>query len=129
MAEDAARPILDQEFDSGTLSGLRAEVNMYALLAGLSERRATDVVLAVHELAANAVRHGAGGGRLRLWSVAGVLRCQVEDGHPPASSAESAYPWFIKPGQGLWLARQVADQMRVRSGARGTCATLTFGLP
>ena len=28
-----------------------------------------DVVLAVHELAANAIRHGAGVGRLRVWNL------------------------------------------------------------
>ncbi len=38
--------------------------------AGLSEDRASDVVLAVHELAANAIAHGAGHGRLRLWDLA-----------------------------------------------------------
>jgi anti-sigma regulatory factor (Ser/Thr protein kinase) len=126
MAGDAAPPILDLEFDSGTLSGLRAEVHVYALLAGLPEGRAADAVLAVHELAANAVRHGAGAGRLRIWSVAGGMHCRVDDGHPPASSAESAYSWPVKPGQGLWLARQVADRMQILSCAGGTRAMVTF---
>jgi len=46
-------PELDQEFDPGTLHALRAKVLAQACRAGLSESRATDVVLAVHELAVN----------------------------------------------------------------------------
>jgi anti-sigma regulatory factor (Ser/Thr protein kinase) len=46
----------------------------------MSEMRARDAMLAVHELAANAVRHGAGRGRLRMWSQEGALCCQVRDG-------------------------------------------------
>jgi anti-sigma regulatory factor (Ser/Thr protein kinase) len=70
-------PVLDLAFDSGTLNALRAGVNAIARQAGLPEARAEDVVLAVHELAANAVSHGSGAGRLRLWNLAGTLQCQA----------------------------------------------------
>src|SRR5580704_7942627 len=59
--------LLDQEFDSGTLYALRAAVQAHAGQAGLSEDRVGEVVLAIHELAANAIAHGAGHGRLRMW--------------------------------------------------------------
>jgi hypothetical protein len=36
-------------------------------------------VIAVHELAANAVRHGAGGGLLTMRIQAGRLRCRVSE--------------------------------------------------
>jgi anti-sigma regulatory factor (Ser/Thr protein kinase) len=146
-----AAPVLELEFDSGTLGVLRAEVGAGARQAGLPEARAQDVVLAVHELAANAVQHGAGGGRLRMSMLAGALRCEVDDGDPgaagdpcgqqadPAASkgagAVDAYgsvpvpSWPNRPGHGLWVVRQVADRMRVLSGARGTRATVTFDLP
>ena len=39
---------------------LRAVMLAYAVEAGMPENRAKDVMLAAHELAANAVRHGAG---------------------------------------------------------------------
>ena len=108
------------------------------------------MVLAVHELAANAVSHGAGAGRLRIWKLAGTLHCQVEDGEPlasghpaeppdrvgseatdaaAASGQTSERPLPSRPGHGLWLVRQVADRMRILSGARGTRATVTFDLP
>ena len=118
-------PVLDLAFDSGTLHTLRAGVKAHACRAGLPEARAEDVVLAVHELAANAVSHGAGVGRLRIWKLAGSLRCQVEDGDPP----RSGYPLPSRPGHGLWLVRQIADRMRVLSGACGTRATVAFDLP
>ena len=138
--------VLDLAFDSGMLHTLRARVRKHACQAGLSEGRAEDVVLAVHELAANAVRHGIGTGRLRLWKRAGALYCQVEDGNPPAaddpaeqravygeghmaSAAESSVRRLpSRPGHGLWVVRRVADRMRILSGARGTCATATFNL-
>ena len=80
MQAGAPAPVLDQEFDSGNLYALRAAVQAHAGQAGLSEDRASEVVLAVHELAANAIAHGAGHGRLRLWDLAGALSCEIADG-------------------------------------------------
>jgi anti-sigma regulatory factor (Ser/Thr protein kinase) len=117
-------PVLDLAFDSGTLDALRAGVKARACEAGLPEDRAEDVVLAIHELAANAVCHGAGAGRLRIWQLAGSLHCEVEDGAPASGG-----PLPSRPGHGLWLVRQIADRMRVLSGALGTRATVGFDLP
>jgi anti-sigma regulatory factor (Ser/Thr protein kinase) len=135
----AAPPVLDLAFDSGTLSLLRAEVQAQADQAGFPAARVTDVVLALHELAANAVRHGAGAGRLRIWRQAGAWLCQVEDGDPlppgdPAATGDTSglavmSGWQAVPGHGLWVVRQVADQLQVRSGPDGTRATVTFSLP
>src|SRR5579872_2306597 len=58
--------ILDQAFDEDSLYALRATVAAHATQAGLAPGRSDDLVIAVHELAANAVRHGAGHGRLRV---------------------------------------------------------------
>jgi anti-sigma regulatory factor (Ser/Thr protein kinase) len=125
--------ILDLEFDGGMLGVLRAEVKARARQAGLIEARAEDVVLAVHELAANAVYHGAGAARLRMWKTAGALLCQVADGDIPAdaasdSSPESATSLPYRPGHGLWVVKQIASWIRVRSGSRGTRATVSFDL-
>jgi serine/threonine-protein kinase RsbW len=125
-------PVLDLAFDSDTLNVLRAEVHVRACRAGMSEARAGDVVLAVHELVANAVRHGAGAGRLRIWSLPGALHCQVDDGAPPGSGspdgASNLSSWQAQPGHGLWVTRQVADQMEVLSGPDGTRAKVIFDL-
>jgi anti-sigma regulatory factor (Ser/Thr protein kinase) len=74
--------LLDQEFDSGTLYALRAAVQAHAGQVGLSEDRTGEVVLAIHELAANAIAHGAGHGRLRMWEQAGALSCEIVDAGP-----------------------------------------------
>ncbi len=126
-----APPLLDLAFDSGALYILRAEVLALAGQSGLSDDRAGDVVLAVHELAANVVCHGGGKGRLRVWQLAGALHCQVDDGDLIASADPAALldPFPELPGHGLWVVRRVANQMQALSGPRGTRVTLIFELP
>ena len=125
---------LDQAFDSGTLYALRAAVQAHAIQAGLPESRTDDLVIAVHELAANAVRHGAGAGRLRMWERDGALHCEVSDSGSPDSGihagpgGNTADRWPFLQGHGLWLVRLVADQISVFSGPGGTCATVVFFL-
>jgi anti-sigma regulatory factor (Ser/Thr protein kinase) len=123
--------LLDQEFDSRTLYALRAAVQALATRAGLSEDRTVEVVLAVHELAANAIAHGAGHGRLRMWHLADVLSCEIVDGgrSGSADSAETPDPWPVVDGHGLWLVRQVADRLDLSSGPDGTRAVIIFALP
>ena len=71
--------LVELEFAGGSLYVLRQAVAAHAAAAGMGEARAQDVVLALNELASNAVRHGAGRGRLRMWRQDGALCCQVED--------------------------------------------------
>jgi anti-sigma regulatory factor (Ser/Thr protein kinase) len=141
-------PILDLAFDSGTLHEVRATVRTQTRQAGLPDDRAVDVVLAVHELAANAVRHGAGAARLRIWNLAGALHCQVDDGSPPAPGDDAgpagrhqadetdatSFPsviagWQAAPGHGLRVVQQVADRMHVLPGPQGSRVTVAFDLP
>jgi anti-sigma regulatory factor (Ser/Thr protein kinase) len=130
---DGVPPILDLGFDPGTLPTARAQVQACASHAGFPEDQAEDVVLAVHELAANAVCHGHGAGRLRVWSLAGALYCQVDDGHSPASGQPEGSPGQAaanslpcEPGHGLWVVRQLADQMQSLSGPGGTSVLIRF---
>ena len=134
LAGDPGAPILDQAFDADSLYALRAAVAAHATQAGLAPGRADDLVIAVHELAANAVRHGAGHGRLRVWKSDQRLLCEIsddgvspvaDDGHPGAPDAAQ---WRTEPGHGLSLVRQVADQASLRSGPSGTLATISFAL-
>ncbi len=140
---------LDLTFDSGSLRDVRAAVQEYADQAGMPADRVIDLVLVVHELAANAVRHGAGAGRLRVWSQPDGLRCEIHDAGPAARGSEVGHaklrgvpdpepdadldadlasPWPYVDGHGLWVARKVADRMQVRSGPDGTRATVMFTL-
>jgi anti-sigma regulatory factor (Ser/Thr protein kinase) len=103
-----------------------------------------EVVLAVHELAANAIRHGGGAGRLRVWNRAGSLQCQVDDDGSPGSGEQEADHREIapaepntanhavvnslpcEPGHGLWVVQRLADRMRSLSGSRGTSVMIMF---
>jgi anti-sigma regulatory factor (Ser/Thr protein kinase) len=119
-------PVLDQAFDGDSLYPLRAAVAAHGSQAGLSEGRTRDLVLAAHELAANAVRHGAGQGRLRLWATPEGVRCEVSD-YGAAESVEAAL-WHVEPGHGLWLVRRIADGASVQSDPSGTVAAVSFRL-
>jgi anti-anti-sigma factor len=127
-------PIMDQAFDADSLYALRAAVSAHATQAGLAPGRADDLVIAVHELAANAVRHGAGDGRLRVWQTDQHLRCEIaDDGVPqapdgPQAEVPNAAQWRAEPGHGLSLVRQVADQTSLTSGPDGTLASVSFAL-
>ena len=113
--------VLDESFDASTLHLLRERVAACAVAAGMPQDRAMHVTLAVHELAANAVRHGAGSGRLLVRAATGALRCQVSDAGP------GTWPWPLRPGHGLWIARTVADQVTVSTGPHGSRVTAVFG--
>jgi anti-sigma regulatory factor (Ser/Thr protein kinase) len=123
----AGAQTLDRGFDAGTLSGLRQAVLAVAKAAGLSAERAADVVLTVHELAANAVHHGAGAGRALLRIAGGELHCQVSDSGP--GRADKAPPWPLTPGHGLWIVQRTADRVKVRSRPEGSEITAVFLLP
>ena len=148
--DQAVLPILDLRLDGGSLGQVRASVAAHATQAGLSPRRADDLVIAVHELAANVVRHGSGYGRVRIWQHRQALHCQVTDEGPATASTagtesapetgpdagsrsgaaapDEAPPWRVKPGHGLWLVRQLADRTRLHPGPRGTAVTISFAL-
>jgi anti-sigma regulatory factor (Ser/Thr protein kinase) len=121
---DGAPPVLDLGFDSGTLHTVRAQIRACVNHAGFPEGQVEDVVLAVHELAANAVSHGGGAGRLRVWNLAGALYCQVDDGDSPDRASVNSLP--CEHGHGLWVVQQVADQMQSLSGPGGTSVLVRF---
>src|SRR5258708_9521646 len=139
---DGVQPILEQALDGDSLYRLRASVAAHALQAGLSQRRADDLVIAVHELAANVVRHGSGRGRLRIWKHDQMLHCRVTDdgiagtaegaeesgSRADARSVPGAPAWQVEPGHGLWLVRQLADRTSLHPGINGSAAKMSFAL-
>lgn len=119
------RVMCDAYFSAATLGMLRERVAACAAAAGMPRNRASDVTLAVHEMAANAVRHGPGTGRLVISDAGGGrLACQVSD------AGAGADPWPVQPGHGLWIVRNVADEMTVASSpADGSHVTAVFSNP
>jgi anti-sigma regulatory factor (Ser/Thr protein kinase) len=134
--------VLEQEFHARELHILREAVLACAIAAGMPESRATDVVLVAHELAANAIRHGGGRGRLCIWIAASALHCQVIDPgipgfdrNPPAGTASRGPAvtrgpphWPYQPGHGLWLVRLAADSFTAMTGPGGSQVTASFAL-
>jgi anti-sigma regulatory factor (Ser/Thr protein kinase) len=119
---------LDQAFDADSLYALRAAVAAHAAAAGLDRYRVYDVTAVAHELAANAVVHGAGHGRLRLWAADGFLYCQVsDDGEARAAGGlDGETPWPVQHGHGLWLVGEISEQVGIGRGPAGTTATVRF---
>jgi anti-sigma regulatory factor (Ser/Thr protein kinase) len=118
--------LLQMRFTAADLPRLRLRVATAAAAAGLDENRCEELVLAVYELACNAILHGGGGGRLLLSRVEGSVRCQVSDDGPGfADTAPTGDADTAPPGGGLWLARQLTDGIDIDGGGdRGAVVTL-----
>jgi anti-sigma regulatory factor (Ser/Thr protein kinase) len=101
----------------------------WAARAGLAPDEADDFVIAVHEIAVNAVRYGSPAARLLL-RVAGGTVAEVEirdSGHWRPAAA--AVPADGGPGgMGLALARRVCDEVEIRTGRGGTMVRLRMRL-
>jgi anti-sigma regulatory factor (Ser/Thr protein kinase) len=115
-------------FGFDDLPGLRRAVMAWSARAGMPAERATDFVLAVHEIAANAVVYGSPAARLLLREQDGMAVAEITDRgrwQSPAAPAELAHR---DGGMGLPLARQVCDQVQVRAGQDGTTVLLGMRL-
>ena len=109
------------EFGVADLASVRRVASRHAAAAGLGDR-AADVVLVADELATNSVRHGGGGGALRVWRHGTSLICEVRD----RGRVVDPFVGRRRPvegqsgGRGLWMVNQVCDLLQVRSSAAGT---------
>ena len=112
------------------LSAVRALVLEQARQAGLTEDRATDLVLAVSEVAANTLRHTRSSGTLAIWHDADQVVCEIRDAgvitdplagrrRPPAGASG---------GHGLWIVHQVCDLVEMASDATGTTVRMHMAL-
>jgi anti-sigma regulatory factor (Ser/Thr protein kinase) len=144
---DRGGDLLDVVFGWADFAKLRRLVWRQCADAGLTGTRLGDFVLAVHEIAANAIVHAGAGGRLTLRRDANGLRCVVADtdqktagdtasrpaprhgttpgpGGGPADPAEPGEPIGADSGRGLWLAATLADELRITSGPDSTIVSL-----
>ncbi|MEV0281995.1 ATP-binding protein [Streptomyces sp. NPDC050610] len=119
--------LLECEFTGEDLPGLRVAVGECAAWAGLTEPRWGEFVLAVNEIASNAVEHGGGRGCLTLRRRCGELECSIADEGPgfPESVVPELLPGLdgAHTGRGLWLARLVTDRLVIRGGAMGAAGS------
>lgn len=106
-------------FDPSSLSSARQAARSLAQSAGLSPDRAVDLVLAVGEAAANAIRHGGGTGTLLSWCELGELIIEIRDTGRltnPLAGRRRPGPTATH-GRGLWLIHQLCDLVELAPGA------------
>ena len=148
---DCSGELLDVVFGWADFARLRRQVAAQCAAAGLTGTRLDDFVLAVHEIAANAIVHAGAGGRLILRRAASGLRCLVADTIPKgtvscpaprsadmretaavvsavAAEAEPGEPIGADSGRGLWLAATLADELSITSGPDSTIVSLYMRL-
>lgn len=125
--------LLDRRFARGDITVLRHVLTGAARTAGLHGQPLDDFVLAVNELVTNAVRHGGGAGRLRLWHAREGLCCEVVDSggglaadHPVGLQRPRT---DVVGGWGMWLARRLSTAMSVTTGDAGTTVRIMIQLP
>ena len=116
---------------STDLAAIRAIVHRYALLAGLTEARAIDLVLAVNEVAANTVRHAKSPGSLKIWYDSEEIVCQIHDEGQIADPLAGTRPPSLSGtgGLGMWIVHRVCDQVDMQSDETGTTIRLHMELP
>ncbi|GAA3213432.1 ATP-binding protein [Dactylosporangium siamense] len=110
------------------LGAVRAFVRRHALALGMSEARTEMLMLAVNELATNTVQHTTGGGRVRVWTDAGHIVCDVVDQGPPRTFQRQMPPADAVRGRGLAIVERVCDHVASVSGPDGTTVRLRLHL-
>jgi anti-sigma regulatory factor (Ser/Thr protein kinase) len=114
-----AEQLLDKTFVLADLPVIRAFLRDCAIAAGMAADRREEFILAVHELLANAVEHGGGGGQVLVWQVNGELRCRVRDQGPGLVNG-----W--RQGSGLRIVRALADRFEIGCTDHGSDITMTM---
>jgi serine/threonine-protein kinase RsbW len=111
-------------FSVNDLRRVRRVTAQWATRVGLSASRTDDFVIAVHEIAANAVRYGSPAARLLLRVTGGTAAAEIHDDGCWQPSAEAAPAARRSGGRGLALARLVCDEVEIRTGRGGTTVLL-----
>ena len=113
-------------FDASGLPAVRDVVTDRATLLDIDRDKASDLALAVHELATNSLRHGGGRGVLRVWQEPDALVCEVHDAglvEDPLVGRRTPSP-RQEGGRGVWMANQLCDLVQMRSSETGTTVRL-----
>jgi anti-sigma regulatory factor (Ser/Thr protein kinase) len=121
---------VDEPVDADRLYALRATLAAHASELGAAQERVDHLLIVASELATNAIRHGGGTGRLRMWHRDGILYCQVSDdgpgiANPTVVGNTPPDPGRSDGGRGLWICRNLADELIIEAGEDGRGATVT----
>ena len=111
-------------FDTWQLVEVRDTVARAAHAAGCDRDRVADLVLAVNEVATNAVEHGSGDAHLALWTARAAAscsaRCTTAGGCSTRCPGCGPRTRRSRGAAGLWIARQLCDLLHVWGDHAGT---------
>jgi anti-sigma regulatory factor (Ser/Thr protein kinase) len=115
-------PVKEVRFRLPDLPQVRQFAEDQARAVGMPEEAVGDFVIAVNEVATNAVTHGADRACLRTWLIGGDLVVEVHD--------EGAWKPGPMPGavggMGLWVARLLSSDLTLRVGSGGSTVIMRF---
>ncbi|MFF5228126.1 ATP-binding protein [Dactylosporangium sp. NPDC000521] len=117
---------MTREFTIDGLRRVRDLVEQTSRVAGVSASNVPGLVIAVSELAANAVRHGGGSGRIVVEQTDEGVRVEVSDhgpGLPEHLSQDLPSPEAVS-GRGLWMVRNLCRDLHITSSACGVTVRL-----
>jgi anti-sigma regulatory factor (Ser/Thr protein kinase) len=112
-------PDAELSFGLADLPAVRRTVGSLVIEAGLPRSRADELVLAVNEIATNAVVHGRSPATVRFWRGGGELIFEVSD---TGSGIKDVLAGQLTPssggfgGRGLWLTRLLCDAVEISNG-------------
>jgi anti-sigma regulatory factor (Ser/Thr protein kinase) len=124
-------PDAEISFGLADLPAVRRTIGSLTIDAGLVRTKADEMVLAVNEIATNAVVHGRSPAALRIWRTGGEIIFEVSDSGEGIKDvlAGQLTPDVAGPGgRGLWLTRLVADAVEIRNGT-GCTVTIHAAAP
>lgn len=110
----------------GDLTGARHVLGTRACNdSAVSSETIEQVLIAVHEVAANGVAHGHAPVHISLWTDVEILTCLVEDSGPGNLDPMTGFRYPDDWGpMGLWVARQLVDDLFIGSTPSGGCSVL-----
>jgi serine/threonine-protein kinase RsbW len=88
---------------------------------GIEARDVDDLLIAVSEVATNAICYAGGAGSIALWDLTGGLLAEVTDNGPglPDTMVIGRPPPDSIDGRGLWLARVLVKEFEILNGPQG----------
>jgi serine/threonine-protein kinase RsbW len=118
----------DGTFTVHDLSAVRRIAARQGGRAGLGASRLSDFILAVNEVATNAVCHGCSKARLRLWVADENACCEVRGGTSISTAQPSAGP-DDSDSLRLWVVWQVCDEVTLSYRPGEAMVAFSMGVP
>ncbi|GLW06747.1 hypothetical protein Misp01_18770 [Microtetraspora sp. NBRC 13810] len=125
----SAVPVREYTFRLADLPRAREFAADSARRHDMGEEFVGDFLIAVNEVATNAVTHGAGKAMIRIWPADGHLVVAVHDDGlwlPEEPPGQIPPPPNATSGMGLWVARLLSARIAFSTGSSGTTVTMAF---